>query len=367
VYAEFSSSRYLGVVYPLNPVFDQGMTKADRLNAEGTYFGAWVDLPKTPGTYTRSLWAGDTGRPEQRFDFTWTVLPDPVAASITRIVPTTGTLEITEGDALGLQAVGAIPDPAHTTYTWAIDGETISHSAVASAPHLAPGTHTVTVTAVAPGGSSTSSAPIHVAPRGTSVAPVRSNPWPLWLGIAGLVVVGIVLGGTEVGIYFLLAGLVGAIVDRQNREKLLTHFVRGRIYQIIDDEPGIHLSELQRKAGVARGVCAYHLHALEKAGLIKTTREGMYLKFFATKVKIDAEAYTLAADDRAVLEAIEARPGITEQQVAEILGKPSGHVARSVRALSQSGYVEARREGGATGLFARTQRGSGSAPPASGV
>ncbi len=365
LYAEFSATRYVGVVYLNDPVLEQQDQHADRLNAEGTYFGAFVSLPRTPGTYTRYLWAGDPGLPENRFAFTWTVLPDPVAPTLDRIVPVTGSLEVGAGDAVSLQWVGNVPDPTNTEFTWTVDGEAASHASLFSDVKLAPGIHEIAVTAAGPGGSGSTSTTITVSPHAGPVAAPRSNPWPLWLGIAGLVAVGIFLGGTEVGIYFLLAGLVGAIVDRQNREKLLTHFVRGRIYQIIDDEPGIHLSELQRKAGVARGVCAYHLHALEKAGLIKTAREGMYLRFFATKVKIDAEAYTLASDDRAVLEAIEARPGMTEQQVAELLGKPGGHVARSVRALSQSGYVETHREGETLQLFARTQRGS-AAPAAAG-
>ena len=368
MYAEISAARPVQHLLVQHAASDLGGIDLEvaALNDEHTYWRIPVSIPATPGVQTQTFWVSDPGLPTKAYTFAWTVLADPLAPSLTRIVPTTGSLSITEGDALGFQAAGSIPDPGHTAFTWAVDGKTVSHSEVLTSLHLTPGTHTVTLTASSPGGSSSTSASVTVSPQaGPRLAPQRSTIWPIWIAVAGLVAVGIILGGTEVGIYFLLAGLVGAIVDRQNREKLLTHFVRGRIYQIIEDEPGIHLSELQRKAGVARGVCAYHLHALEKAGLIKTAREGMYLRFFATKVKIDAEAYTLAADDRAVLEAIEARPGMTEQQVAELLGKPGGHVARSVRALSQSGYVEARREGEALQLFARTQRGS-AAPPASG-
>jgi predicted transcriptional regulator len=304
------------------------------------------------------VWAEDPGLAPVRFDFVWTVSPDPVAPALDRVIPVTGSFAVVDGEAVTLQWAGSVPDLEATSFTWSVDGEPVSHETLLADLTLPEGTHTVTVTASGPGGSSSASGTITVSPRASPALAPRGNPWPMWIGIAGIVVVGLILGGTEIGIYFLVAGIVGAVMDRQAREKLLTHFVRGRIYQVIETEPGIHLSELQRKAGVARGVCAYHLHALEKAGLIKTAREGMYLRFFATKVKIDAEAYTLASDDRAVLEAVEARPGITEVQVAELLGKSSGQVARSVKSLAQSGYLESRPGGGEVQLFARTGRGA---------
>ena len=364
LFADFSTARFVpevsvqseGTIDPLD-------WRADPLNAERTYWRGFVSLPATPGQYLRSVWVQEPGLPSTRYTFLWTVRADPVPPTIDRISPTTGSLAVDEGDALGLQWVGAVPDLAETDFEWAVDGAVVARTSHLPSLALEPGTHTVTLTATSPGGSSSASASITVTPRAGPALPPQSNPWLVWVAIAGIVVVGLILGGTEVGIYFLLAGLVGAIIDREKREKLLTHFVRGRIYQIIEYEPGVHLSELQRKAGVARGVCAYHLHALEKAGLIKTAREGMYLRFFPTKVKLDAEAYTLAADDRTVLEAIEARPGITEQQVAEMLGRPNGQVARSVRMLTQSGYLEVREESGEPQLFARTQRGQPSGTP----
>lgn len=362
LYAEFSAARRVQHFYPVNPILDSQDQQAPALNDEQTYWRIFVELPRAPGVYSRTLWAGDPGLPERAFTFTWTVLADPLPPTIQRIFPITGSLALDEGEPLAMQWVGDVPDVARTTFEWAVDGEVVARTPQLEGVVLEPGTHTVTVTATSPGGASSSSASVTVSPRAGPSLPPSSTPWLLYLGLLGLVVVGLILGGTEIGIYLLFAGLLGALIDREAREKLLTHFVRGRIYQIIEYEPGVHLSELQRKAGVARGVCAYHLHALEKAGLVKTMRDGMFLRFYATKVRIDAEAYSLAADDRAILRAIEARPGITEREVAELLGKSSGLVARSVKTLAQSGYVEARREGEAVQLYPRTQRGEGASP-----
>jgi predicted transcriptional regulator len=363
IFLELGAARRVPHLYLADPRSDVAAGEVSALNAEQTYFRLFVALPSTPGVYTQTVWAVDPGFAPEPFSFAVTVLAAPLAPRIDQLTPVSGDLSLAAGEPLVLQWVGAVPDPAHTTFEWAVDGAVVARTSRLSGATLDVGTHAVTLTATAPSGASSASTAVTVAPRAAPALAQRSTPWYLWAGLGGIVVVGIILGGTEVGIYFLLAGLVGAIIDRENREKLLTHFVRGRIYQIIEYEPGVHLSELQRKAGVARGVCAYHLHALEKAGLVKTARDGMYLRFFATKVKIDAEVYDLAADDREVLRAVEARPGITEREVSELLGKNAVQVARCVKALSQSGHVEARREGEAVQLYPRTNRGTASVQP----
>jgi uncharacterized membrane protein len=101
-------------------------------------------------------------------------------------------------------------------------------------------------------------------------------------------------------------------------------------------------------------VCAYHLHALEKAGLIKTSRDGMYLRFTATKVPVDTETYALTEDERELLHAVQATPGISERELVESLGRSAPSVARTAKKLSQSGYLEAHKAGGETIWYPRS-------------
>jgi len=364
LFVELSSLRRLGHLYLSDPREPGTPSEAAALNEEHTYWRFFLPLSGAPGVYARTVWAGDPGLPPEPFTFSVSFVPGVAPPSIERIVALGGDFEFDEGEPVALVWAGDVPAPDETAFEWRVDGELVAVGSTLEGVVLDPGDHAVTLTATAPTGVSSTSGSVSVKARSPAQLPARATPWLLVFSLIGLGAAGLFLGGTEIGLYFLFAGLLGALIDREARERLLTHFVRGRIYQIIEYEPGIHLSELQRKAGVARGVCAYHLHALEKAGLVRAARDGMYLRFTATKVKIDADAYALAADDREVLRAIEARPGITEREVVEMLGRTSHQVERSVKALAQTGYVEARREGDAVQLFARTQRGQG-APGAS--
>ncbi|HEY6099837.1 MAG TPA: winged helix-turn-helix transcriptional regulator, partial [Anaeromyxobacter sp.] len=359
LYVELSSARRLGHLYLADPRAPGATLEAAAQNDEHTYWRFFLPLSGAAGVYSTTVWAGDAGLAPEPFTFTVTVLAKTPPPSLDRLVALTGALEFEEGEPVALAWVGTVPLPEATSFEWRVDGALVAVGPTLEGAVLDPGDHTVTLTATSPQGGSSASASVSVHARPAAALPQRAAPWLLYFSLLGLGAAGLFLGGTEIGLYFLFAGLIGAVIDRGAREKLLTHFVRGRIYQIIEYEPGIHLSELQRKAGVARGVCAYHLHALEKAGLVRAARDGMYLRFTATKVKIDADAYALAADDREVLSAIEARPGITEREVAEMLGKTAHQVERSVRTLAQTGHVEARQEGEALQLFARTQRGAG--------
>ena len=311
--------------------------EAQPLNGEHTYFRFFAPLSAGAGVRVVRVYASDPGMAETPVDLILTVLPQFQEPQLAQLVASTGGHAPTEGIPVTFTWEGAIPDPERTEFVWDVDGRIVSHQPQPLILRLDPGDHRITLTVTSPEGSASASSTLTVNAR-PALPPRGEFPW-LWVGVIGLVVAGLVLGGTEIGVYFVLAALVGALIDREQREKLLTHFVRGRIYQIIQYEPGIHLSELQRKAGAARGVCAYHLHALEKAGLVKTYRDGMFLRFVATKVKIDAATYALADEEKELLSAVEVAPGISEAQLVAQLGKSPAAVARTAKKLAQSGYL----------------------------
>ncbi len=56
---------------------------------------------------------------------------------------------------------------------------------------------------------------------------------------------------------------------------------RKKIYQTIDDSPGLHLRQIDRKLDIPLGTIRYHLRVLEKKDLVTSKKEGKYKRFYA--------------------------------------------------------------------------------------
>jgi DNA-binding MarR family transcriptional regulator len=66
-------------------------------------------------------------------------------------------------------------------------------------------------------------------------------------------------------------------------------FQRGRLYGVIESNPGIHLSALTRLSDLGNNHATYHLDKLEKDGRIWSRKEGRFLIFFADSVPQSSE------------------------------------------------------------------------------
>lgn len=55
---------------------------------------------------------------------------------------------------------------------------------------------------------------------------------------------------------------------------------RSNIYSLISKEEGIHLREICRRLDKRMGVIQYHIYVLERAGIIKSQKDGRYRRFF---------------------------------------------------------------------------------------
>jgi DNA-binding transcriptional ArsR family regulator len=59
--------------------------------------------------------------------------------------------------------------------------------------------------------------------------------------------------------------------------------LRRRILRIVEEYPGLHLREIQRRAGTSAMLAEYHLNILEKMGLITSSERGRYRDFFPAR------------------------------------------------------------------------------------
>jgi predicted transcriptional regulator len=57
--------------------------------------------------------------------------------------------------------------------------------------------------------------------------------------------------------------------------------LRFNIFYVIYQLPGIHFRELQRKMKIGTGHLLFHIGHLKKMGLIRTSQDGQYLRFYS--------------------------------------------------------------------------------------
>ena len=153
--------------------------------------------------------------------------------------------------------------------------------------------------------------------------------------------------------YGLLASLFGAAAARTRKPSPLDHFVRGQLFQMISDNPGIHFMELVRRAQIGNGAATHHLRVLQKGGFIRVARDGTKSRFTATGHKPQAADYGLSVRDRLVLDAVASRPGIPQEDLAGTVGLSRSRVSRAVRRLTVLGLLKADKRGRSAQLYLR--------------
>ncbi len=263
--------------------------------------------------------------------------------------------EIDAGSTFSLNLLASTSVPAGVTVEWFIDGARVGEGATVTGLTAAPGTHTLEARASNGEVSRNVSASFNVRAPAQPPIETAAAPFPPILAFAllGVLVVGLAFGLTERGRYLLFAGLIGSVFARLKRESLLDHFVRGRLYQVIADEPGIHLAELRRRTHAAHGTAIHHLHILEKGGYIRAEPSGALTRFFPTDQPFEHDAYGITDGDRAVLSVVAEDPGITPGELSSRLGRSPSAVGRSVARLNNLGYVTAEKKGRSVSVYPR--------------
>jgi DNA-binding MarR family transcriptional regulator len=253
------------------------------------------------------------------------------------------------GVAFALGADTPSHDLAAYNVTWSIDGATVGGAALA-ALSLPEGNHSVVVRVANATASRDFAYTVAV---GARPALPPGGPLPvLLIGVAIAGIAGMAVASTDAGRYLLFASGSG-VFARLKKASLLDHFVRGSLYQVIRENPGIHFAELRRRAQVANGAASHHLRTLEKGGYIKVVIDGTKTKFYTTDRPLEAEVYGISDTERAILSAVTDAPGIGQGELAVRLAKSNSAVSRAVSKLAALGYVTTRHEGARVLVFPR--------------
>ncbi len=184
----------------------------------------------------------------------------------------------------------------------------------------------------------------------------NTNKGPLTAASAsfGLLAVGL-FAFTESGRYKLLVlfTLLLPFYSRIQKEDVLDQFVRGQIYGFIKTNPGAHYNQILRQVGVKNGTLSYHLGVLEKTELIQSRREGLkYRAFYPSGMNFPkAERFRLTDLQIRIINVIGSHPGMTQKEIAGLLGQKPQTINYNIKVLDQAGLIEVEKKGRRTICF----------------
>ncbi len=174
-----------------------------------------------------------------------------------------------------------------------------------------------------------------------------SNRWNiplLLLAVSGLLAALITFYKTETGRYMLLS-LFLPLYTKLKKEEILDHFTRGKIYGYILANPGDHYTSIRKALNLSNGSFAYHLNVLKKEGFIKATRDGTYKRFYPFEMRVPPKKSTLKNSQMLIIEKIKEMPGISQKDIAALLGVSSATINYHIKELIERGIIKAERKG----------------------
>lgn len=115
--------------------------------------------------------------------------------------------------------------------------------------------------------------------------------------------------------------------------------VRERIREVVEAEPGIHKSSLQRDLGIGWGNLTHHIQILEQQGHLTTLQKGRRVHLFGREVAEDARDLlaSLRGGAMAVAELLSSRDAADVDELAAELGIGRKAVRRHLTGLRDQG------------------------------
>lgn len=134
-----------------------------------------------------------------------------------------------------------------------------------------------------------------------------------------------------------------------SRAEVFDNSVRERIFAAIRANPGISASDLARVASVSWGTTIYHLDVLEQTQMVSSLRKGRYRRYFENGAALtqtkDIVATLRNPVTASVVEAMRARPGVTQKDLAAAVSMTPQALHWHLARLVQTGLVRKEREG----------------------
>lgn len=124
---------------------------------------------------------------------------------------------------------------------------------------------------------------------------------------------------------------------------------RGRIYDYIKNHPGTHLRRLSKNLAIAIGDTQHHLGVLDKLGLIKSRRKGMYKVYYTVSIlgKRDEDILAVLQQEtpREIILYLVENPGSAQGEISRYMSLTAPTINWHMSNLINVGLVTSHKEG----------------------
>lgn len=162
------------------------------------------------------------------------------------------------------------------------------------------------------------------------------------------------------------AGVGIPLYSRLTKGELLDNDTRRRVYEVLQEDPGLRLSEVARRAGCSTSTARYHLRRLQREDMVRAAGEPRMQRWFPSgdmgKRAMEREAVLAIGNSREVYRAIQANPGSSLGEVADAIGTSSPAAHKVVDRLIEAGLVAKERDGRRVALHPVPPEEDASAP-----
>ncbi|UCG70886.1 MAG: winged helix-turn-helix transcriptional regulator [Thermoplasmata archaeon] len=177
----------------------------------------------------------------------------------------------------------------------------------------------------------------------------------LIVGFVSIAGIGCLIGSTEVGKLALLS-IILPLYTRIKKEEVLDNEIRGMIRGYIIANPGDNYNSIKRALGLNNGTLAHHLKVLEKAEIIQSKQDGMFKRFYPAGMRIPHDnGSEISEMQRILLVKIADSPGISQKEIAKLLGMSKGVINYHVKVLHGKQLLQMKKRGRKTHCYVNSK------------
>lgn len=148
------------------------------------------------------------------------------------------------------------------------------------------------------------------------------------------------------GFKIALISLFIPLYMKLRKSKVLDNYDRGRVFQYIEMNPGEHYNQIKRDLSLPNGSLVHHLNVLEKADKIKSRRDGRFRRFYTKGTQVpQTNGGELTEIQKRITDTVKDLPGITQKEMASLLGVHQSSVSYQMSRLEERGLIRTEKKG----------------------